>query len=164
VIVGKRRRGSERAFLDNVAHRLELENHGDGGAGVVGVDHEDRRLEVGAWFVAEPSDDGHAAVVSVVVDEVLTAQIMVEVDLIPGFAESAQAVGNGLDPDRLGVETQELSTARRVVVQEENASADGWLGSRHWGIHHDWVKSLKSLRQRLWRSRSQALSRSLTIS
>jgi hypothetical protein len=122
-IIWERWWGSERALLNEVAHRLKLEHHGQRGAWVVGVNHEQGRLEVGAWLLAEPADDRHAAVVAVVVDKVLSSQVMVEVDLVPGFVESADAVGDCLDPHRVGVVGLELDSPIRVVVQEEYAAA-----------------------------------------
>ena len=38
----------------------------------VGKDGYSGKPEVGAWLLAEPADDGDAAVIAVVVDEVLT--------------------------------------------------------------------------------------------
>ncbi len=104
--------GSEGALLDEIADRLELEDHGECGACVVGVDDEERRKEVGAWLFAEPADDGHAAVVAVRVDEVFASEVMVEMYFFPGFLQSEDAVGGGLDPDRVGVEREELDSPR----------------------------------------------------
>ena len=42
----------------------------------------------------------------------LAAQVMVEMDFVPGVAEGADAIGNGLDPDRVGVVGQELDGSR----------------------------------------------------
>jgi len=112
-------------FLDVVAHRPELEGHRNGRARVVRVDHEDGRPEVGARLLAEPADDGHAAVITLVVDELFAPQVVVEVDLVPGLAECADAVGHGLDADRLGIVALEPESPSRVVVQEEDAAMDG---------------------------------------
>jgi hypothetical protein len=114
-------------FLDVVAHRLELENHGDRSARVVCVDNEERRLKVRARYLADPPDDSHAAVFAVVVDEVLAAQVVVEMDLAPGFAKRSDAVGSRLDPDCFRVFSQELGCTRRVVVKEENAPTHGQI-------------------------------------
>ena len=91
----------------------------------MGVDDKYRRLEVGAWFIAEPANDGHSAVVAIMFDELLPAQVMVQVDLVPRFVESADAIGRGFDPECIGVGTEELNSPTRVVVQEQNAAADG---------------------------------------
>jgi hypothetical protein len=50
------------------------------------MNHKKRRLQVGAWLFAEPSDDCHTAIITFVVDELLASQVMVEVDLVPRFS------------------------------------------------------------------------------
>ena len=85
--------------MDGIAHRLELEPHGERRAGlcVWMMKRVDRRW--GARFLTDPADDGHAAVFAVVVDEVFASQVMVEVNLIPGFVKCSDAIGDRLDPD-----------------------------------------------------------------
>ena len=67
------------------------------------VDHENRALKVRARLLTEPADDGHAAIVSVLVDELSAFQIMVQVDFVPWFLKRSDAVGGRLDPDGAGV-------------------------------------------------------------
>ena len=52
-------------------------------------------------------------------DEVLAAEVVVEVDLVPGLGELLDALGHGLDPDRVGVRLQEGRGPLRVVVEEQ---------------------------------------------
>ena len=66
------------------------------------VDDEPGGSEVGAGLVAEPADDGHPAIVPLVIDEDLAAEVVIEVDLVPGFGQAAEAFLGGLDPGRPG--------------------------------------------------------------
>ncbi len=91
--------------MDGIAHRLELEPHGERRAGIVSVDDETCGPQMGARFLTDPADDGHAAVFAVVVDEVFASQVMVEVNLIPGFVKCSDAIGDRLDPDCVGIIT-----------------------------------------------------------
>ena len=102
-------------------------------ARVVGVDYETRRLQVGPGLLAEPANDGHTRVFPVVVDEVLPSQIMVEVNLIPGFAESDDAVSSRFDPDGVGVLGQEIkarfasSSRNRMRRPTDKFASNRWF-------------------------------------
>jgi len=98
-------------------------DHQVGGFGVVAVDEEPC---AGRWLSrlgAEPADDFHATIVPARVHEDLSTQVMVEVHLIPAFGKSGDAIPGGLDPDGLGMATEEGPGPIRVIVQEEDAVA-----------------------------------------
>jgi hypothetical protein len=113
---------SKRLPLDGVARRFELEHHRYRRSWVVSVNDEKRRLKVSARLVAQPADDGQAAVVAVLVCEALASQIVVQVDLIPWLAEITDAVGSRLYPDRMRVIGQKLDSTRGVIVEEQYAT------------------------------------------
>ncbi len=112
------------------AHPLELEHHHVGGHAVVAVDDEPRPPQVRARLEGEPADDRHAAVVAGDVDVLLAAEVVVEVDLVPGLGEPGDALGGGRDPDGVGVDGEELLGPGRVVVQEEPADGGGLARGR----------------------------------
>jgi hypothetical protein len=114
------------------------------------VEHKDGRLQVRPRLVAQPADDRHAAIVAVVVDAMLAAQVMVEVHVIPRFARAQRpdALHGRLDSDRLGVIPLELNAPRRIVVQEQNAAARR-SRSRHRPPH---LESMEITSTRTWQS------------
>ncbi len=106
-----------------VAVLAQAPDHQVGRIGVVTVDEEPcagrRLLRLGA----EPADDFHATIVPARVHEDLSTQVMVEVHLIPAFGKSGDAFPGGLDPDGLGMATEEGPGPTMVIVQEEDAVA-----------------------------------------
>ena len=80
-------RRPERSFVDEIAARLKLERHGAGRAEVVCMDHEQGRLQMRPEFLAKPTDDSHSAVFARMIDERFTAEVVVEVNLIPRFGQ-----------------------------------------------------------------------------
>ena len=119
-----RRRGNpETLLVDGIAHRLELEPHGERRAGLCVWMMKTRGPQMGARFLTEPADDGHAAVVAVVVDEVFASQVMVEVDFVPGFVKCSDAIGDRLDANCVSIFSQELDCSNRVVVQEKDTTS-----------------------------------------
>src|SRR5208282_1906000 len=113
-----------------VAVLAQAPDHHVGRIGVVAVDEEPcagrRLLRLGA----EPADDFHTTIVPARVHEDLSTQVMVEVHLIPAFGKPGDAFPGGLDPDGLGMATEEGPGPIRVIVQEKDAVAE----SR--GLHH----------------------------
>ena len=71
--------------------------------GVVAVDHKNRRFEVGPRLVAEPPNDGHPAVVALVVHELRSTQVVVQMNFVPRLVQSANALGCCFNPHNLGV-------------------------------------------------------------
>jgi hypothetical protein len=53
-----------------------------------------------AKFFGKPADDRHPAVVPIVVDEGLAAEVVVEVDLVPGFTQAMETLFGRGDPNR----------------------------------------------------------------
>jgi hypothetical protein len=121
-IVATRRGCSKSTLLNGVSHRLELEDHRYRGTGVMCMDHKHGRLKVNAWFLTEPANDGHAAIIAVMINVVLTAQIMIEMNLIPWLVKRLDAVNGGLDPDGIGIDAQKFNGPFRVVVQKQHAA------------------------------------------
>ena len=60
-----------------------------------------------ARLLAEPADHLHAAIRLVDVDKRLTAEVVIEVHLVPVLDEPAEALVDRLDPDGLRVLEQE---------------------------------------------------------
>ena len=67
----------------------------------------------------------------IAVDERLPAQVVVQVDLIPGLFEASQAFGHGLHPDGLGILFQEDLRRVGVIVQEQQAAWWLWVRDEH---------------------------------
>jgi hypothetical protein len=91
------------------------------------VDNEKGGLKVQARVRAKPSDNGHAAIVAVLIDKMPTLQIMVKVDLVPWFAKRSDAIGSRRDPDCARVLTEELDSTLRIVVKEEDTEPDAHI-------------------------------------
>ena len=72
---------------------------------------------------AKPADNFHATIVPARIHEDLAAQVMVKVHLIPAFGQTGDTFSGGLDPDGLGMATQESSGPSRIIVQEKDAVA-----------------------------------------
>lgn len=99
--------GAERAGMDLEAHRLQVQDHHAGRIRVVGMDERPGGLEVRTGLQAKPADDRHPTVVALVVDMPLASQIVVEMDLIPGFFQEGNAPLGRVHPYRYGVLGQE---------------------------------------------------------
>jgi hypothetical protein len=74
---------------------------------------------------AEPADDRHAAIFTADVDEGLAAEVMVEVDFVPGLTQLGDTVFDRLDPDGSGALLEEGSGTVRIVVEKKNAAHSG---------------------------------------
>ena len=87
------------------------------------VDDEPRGPQMRARRLAEPAHDRHPAVVAVHVHERLAAQVVIEMDLVPGLPEPGQAIRRRPDPDGVGMGGQERGRSPVVVVEEEDPPA-----------------------------------------
>jgi hypothetical protein len=70
----------------------------------------------------EPPDDFHPTIVAFDVDELFTAEIVIEVNLIPRLRQLRDTLASGLNPNRFGVAVEELPGAARIVIQEQDSS------------------------------------------
>jgi hypothetical protein len=111
---------AERADLDVVAHQLQLQDHQTGSTQVVGVHEKPRGLQVESRLGAEPADNGHPTIVPLVIDENLTSQVMVEVDLIPRLGEAGEALFRRPRPHCVGILGNEDLAADGVIVKEQD--------------------------------------------
>lgn len=73
-------------------------------------------------LLAQPADDGHTAIISLVSDEDLAAQVVIKVDFIPRHRHEGEALLGRLDPDCVRELGQKLCGPSGVVVQEEDSS------------------------------------------
>ena len=63
--------------------------------------------------------------------QLIPAEVVIEMDLVPGFFELGEAVGDVLDPDGLWVLGQEdLGAARVVVEKQQRGALAAWPFSR----------------------------------
>jgi hypothetical protein len=73
-----------------------------------------------APFLAKPPNDLHAAIGFIHVDEDLTTEIVIKMNLVPRFDQTAETFLDRLNPDGMGVCAQERLCTRGVVIQKEN--------------------------------------------
>jgi hypothetical protein len=111
---------AERADLHVIAQQLQLQDHQAGSIEVMGVDEEPCGLQVESRLGAKPADNGHPAIVPLVIDKHLSPEVVVEVDLIPGFGEAGEAFFRRPRPDGVGILGQEDFAADGVIVQEQD--------------------------------------------
>lgn len=79
-----------------------------------------------APLLAKPPDNLHAAIGFIHINEDLTTEVVIEVNLIPGFDEPGETLLHCLYPDGLGVFAQERLSTRMVVIQKENSARRDW--------------------------------------
>ena len=68
--------------------------------------------QVRARFLAEPADDRHPAVGTLVIDQHFPAQVMIEMNLVPRLLQQVEALLDGLHPHRTRMRGQE---SRRAI-------------------------------------------------
>ena len=115
---------AERLKLRGEAAGSHLQNHQEPGDQVVGVNEEAGLAQVLARLLAHPPNHFHPTVDVVNTDALSAAQVVIQVDFIPGFAQSFDAIGNGFDPDCLRVLGKEDLGAERIIIEEEHARSD----------------------------------------
>ena len=69
-----------------------------------------------ARLLAHPSNDLHPAIDTVDGHQLTPAQIVIEMDLVPGCFELGKAVGDGFHPDGVRVLGQKGLGPARVIV------------------------------------------------
>ena len=112
---------TEGAYFHFVAVDHELHPHHGRAVGVVAVDDEPRLLQVGTGGKRKPTDDLHPAILAIMRDVLLAAEVVIEVDFVPWFLKLGEAVGDRLDPDRLRILRQKNLGAMRIVVQKKDS-------------------------------------------
>ena len=117
---------SKRAELGSVSDRLHLQDHQQSRERIVRVNKKTGRAQMIAPLLAKPPDDLHAAIGFIHVDEDLTTQVVIEMDLVPGFDQPGKTLLHCLNPDGLRVFAQESLRTRGVVIQKENPAWRGW--------------------------------------
>ncbi len=88
----------------------------------MGMDEEPGILQVGSRLLAEPPDHFHPAILILAIDERLSTQVVVQMDLVPGLIEPGEAFGNGRHPGGLGILLEEDLRAPGVVIEEQEAA------------------------------------------
>ena len=106
--------------LDVENHHLQVQTIHSGGVRVVGMNDELGDLQVWAGFLAVPADDRHPAVGTLVIDQHFPAQVVIEVDLVPRLLQQADALLDGLHPNRIRMRGQERRRAIVGVIQEQD--------------------------------------------
>ena len=111
---------AERAELGPVTARSHLQHHQQARRRSYGCGRRSGSPADGSRFLAQPADDLHAAVVLIHVDECLATQVVIEMDLVPGFDEPDRGIPSTvLTQTACGILIQECLGPRGVVVQEE---------------------------------------------
>jgi hypothetical protein len=78
-----------------------------------------------ARFLAEPADDRHPAVSPLVIDHHFPAQVMIEINLVPGLSQQLNASIDGLHPYRTRMRGLEGRRAIGGAVQEYDPARKG---------------------------------------
>jgi len=84
------------------------------------MNDETRVPQVRARLLAEPADDRHPAVGTLVINQHFPAQVMIEMDLVPRLLQQLEALLDSLHPQRTRVRGQERQSSIRRVIQKED--------------------------------------------
>ncbi len=63
------------------------------------MNDKSRGVEVGSSCRDDPADDGHATIGAIEVDASFSAEVVIEMDLIPRFLKAMKTRFDRLDPD-----------------------------------------------------------------
>jgi hypothetical protein len=113
----------KRAELGAVAAGAHLQNHHQARDRVMRVNIKTHLTQMIVRFPAKPADHLHPTIFLAHIDKSFAAQIVIEMDLVPGLTEPGEALRHCSDPDCLRMLAQEVLGSGGVIIEKKQAAS-----------------------------------------